>query len=283
MRTGVKETGVLDGDVRFCLVLPREALSVPVMRRVLGGTLLGFGADEDCVADILLAASEACTNVLKHGGGSGEYEVSASVGKNACLLEIADGAPSRGPRAGRHPDARRLRAASRPITRVRAKANAISSGTAAVIVNGNGHVPARDDASAGARSAKDVAGEGVAGEGVAAEVVAGEDAAAGDAVTAALLAEATPAGPEATTKTADAVPAGDAAAATGEPDIASLSESGRGLTIMRACMDDLTMRGTRGRGTVVSMRKQITWAPAVNGRHASPPGTRPARELRDTG
>ena len=56
------------------------------MRRVLGGTLLGFGADEECVADILLAATEACTNVLKHDPRSGEYEVSASVGKNDCFL-----------------------------------------------------------------------------------------------------------------------------------------------------------------------------------------------------
>jgi anti-sigma regulatory factor (Ser/Thr protein kinase) len=263
VRAGVKEAGVLDGDVRFCLVLPREALSVPVMRRVLGGTLLGFGADEDCVADILLAASEACTNVLKHGGGSGEYEVSASVGKNACLLEIADGAPSRGPRAVRHPDARRLRAASRPITRVRARANAISGGTTAVTVNGNGH--------------------GAASDYVPAEAQPAEDVAAGDAVTAAELAEVASPEAETETKTAGAVPAGDVVAAADEPDVSSLSESGRGLTIMRACMDDLTMRGTRGRGTVVSMRKQITWARAVNGRHASPPGTRPARGLRDAG
>ncbi len=70
------------------------------MRRVLGGTLLGFGADEDCVADLLLAATEACTNVLKHDARSGEYEVSASVGKDDCLLEIANGSLAGGTRAG---------------------------------------------------------------------------------------------------------------------------------------------------------------------------------------
>lgn len=244
MRTGVKDAGVLDGGVRFCLVLPREALSVPVMRRVLGGTLLGFGADEDCVADILLAASEACTNVLQHGGRSGEYEVSASVGRNACLLEIADGTSSRGARPGRHPDARRLRVAGKPITWVRARASGVPGGnggaaaSGTVTVDGNGHTPDTGDAPTDE------------------EVTVIED------VTGAAVTEDTD---------------------PGEPDIGALQESGRGLTIMRACMDDLSLRGTRGRGTVVSMRKQITWAPAVTGRHAGSNGHRPAAGLRDAG
>jgi serine/threonine-protein kinase RsbW len=57
-------------DVKFCLVFPREALSVPVMRRVLGDTLRRLGAaDEDGIADLLLAVTEACTNVIRHGRG----------------------------------------------------------------------------------------------------------------------------------------------------------------------------------------------------------------------
>ena len=55
-------------DVKFCLVFPCEALSVPVMRRVLGDTLRGLGVDEESVYDILLAVTEACTNVSRHGG-----------------------------------------------------------------------------------------------------------------------------------------------------------------------------------------------------------------------
>jgi hypothetical protein len=72
-----------------------------------------------------------------------------------------------------------------------------------------------------------------------------------------------------------------------DQDLAQVSESGRGLTIMRACVDDLTLRGTAARGTVVSMRKQITWAPVVNGRHAggqnSPNGTQDTAALRKAG
>jgi hypothetical protein len=54
-----------------------------------------------------------------------------------------------------------------------------------------------------------------------------------------------------------------------DSDIPQIRESGRGLTIMRACVDDLTLRGTPDRGTVVSMRKQINWAPTGHGRHAN--------------
>ena len=56
---------------------------------------------------------------------------------------------------------------------------------------------------------------------------------------------------------------------------------------MRACVDDLTLRGTAARGTVVSMRKQITWAPAAVGWHAgdpgSPNGTQDTAALRKAG
>ena len=206
MRTGVNDVEALDGDVRFCLVLPCEALSVPVMRRVLGGTLLGFGADEECVADILLAATEACTNVLKHDPRCSEYEVSASVGKNDCFLEIANASPANG---------------TKPVRRLN-------------VQSFRGGLRLRPWRSA-----------------------------------------------------ARAEPERPLAHVGPERDLSQVPESGRGLTIMRACVDDLTLRGTAARGTVVSMRKQMTWAPPVNGRHAggqsSPNGTRHTAALRRAG
>jgi anti-sigma regulatory factor (Ser/Thr protein kinase) len=42
--------------------------------------------------------------------------------------------------------------------------------------------------------------------------------------------------------------------------VASLAESGRGLDVMRACVDDFTLRSRPGRGTVVTLRKRIAWA-----------------------
>jgi serine/threonine-protein kinase RsbW len=72
-------------------VFERELLSVPVMRRVLGDTLLGIGLNEESVADILLAATEACTNVILHAGQSAPaYLVAATVDDAACRVEVTD-------------------------------------------------------------------------------------------------------------------------------------------------------------------------------------------------
>ncbi|MEW2353204.1 ATP-binding protein [Spirillospora sp. NPDC029432] len=82
--------------MKFSLALPREALSIPVIRRVLGDALRALGVSEDCVGDILVAASEACTNVIQHARASGDFEVTGSVDDGACRLRIEDG--GRGPR-----------------------------------------------------------------------------------------------------------------------------------------------------------------------------------------
>jgi serine/threonine-protein kinase RsbW len=81
-------------------VFEREMLSVPVMRRVLGDTLRGVGVNEDTVSDILLAATEACTNVVLHAGQSAPaYTVAATVDRRGCRVEVADaGSGCRTPR-----------------------------------------------------------------------------------------------------------------------------------------------------------------------------------------
>jgi serine/threonine-protein kinase RsbW len=77
-------------DLKLSLALPHEALSVPVIRRVLGDALRGLGVNEDCVADILVATSEACTNVIQHALTGGDYEVIGSVDDDLCVLKIMD-------------------------------------------------------------------------------------------------------------------------------------------------------------------------------------------------
>lgn len=91
MRSRAVDSGELAADVQFCLVLPRESLSVPVMRRVLGDTLSRLGVDQSSVDDLLLAVTEACTNVLLHAGPGRQYELVAHVNSMQCLLEVLDG------------------------------------------------------------------------------------------------------------------------------------------------------------------------------------------------
>ncbi|MGH3266333.1 MAG: ATP-binding protein, partial [Trebonia sp.] len=54
-------------------------------------TLRGIGVNEESVADILLAATEACTNVVLHAGQSAPaYTVAAAVNDAACRVEVTD-------------------------------------------------------------------------------------------------------------------------------------------------------------------------------------------------
>ena len=142
-------------DVKFCLMFRCESLSVPVMRRVLGDTLRGLGVDEESVYDLLLAATEACTNVLQHGGREvRQYTVVTSLGAVGCQVEVADegvGTALRRTKRGRRP-------------------------------------------------------------------------------------------------------------AEQEAPIARLLESGRGLAVMRACVDNVSLDTSPGRGTVVTLRKHIRWS-----------------------
>jgi serine/threonine-protein kinase RsbW len=142
-------------DVKFCLVFRCETISVPVMRRVLGDTLRGLGVDEESVSDILLAATEACTNVLTHGGRQiRDYAVVTSLGAVGCQVEVADDGvglgPGDGPRDAAEPDPQQI-------------------------------------------------------------------------------------------------------------PLSQLPESGRGLAVMRACVDTVTLDSLPGRGTVVTLRKRISW------------------------
>jgi serine/threonine-protein kinase RsbW len=152
--------------VRFCLVFERELLSVPVMRQVLGDTLRGIGVSEGSVDDILLAATEACTNVVLHAGQStSAYTVAATVDSVACRVEVTDagqGCPQLG--RGR---IRRGAASRRELDR--------------------------------------------------------------------------------------------GAAGNGAGDHENLAESGRGFAIMRACVDEVTLRSAPGQGTRVVLDKRIHW------------------------
>lgn len=177
MRTRTSRFSGPARDVQFSLAFPRESLTIPFMRHVLGDALSRLGVEEGCVSDLLLAVTEACANVLRHAGPGRRYEVVVRVGRNRCLLQVLDDGPGFGPAFA----APRLRRRGQPRGQFRRPPVRASS------------LLRRWDRRA--------------------------------AVT----------------------------------DVASLPESGRGLEIMRACVDDVSLRTERGRGTVVSLRKRIEW------------------------
>jgi serine/threonine-protein kinase RsbW len=200
MRTRVTAAAESAADVRFCLVFPRDAISVPVMRHVLGDTLRQLGLREDSVSDLLVAVTEACTNVLQHSGSGRGYEVIAIVGKNRCVLEVVDN--------GRGFDPMWLparRAAMRSVSRLRHRRGPSSAPSQYARP-----APAPPNARAGPAPFP-------AGSGPLSRVRRGAQQRA----------------------------------------IARLPESGRGLSVMRAFVDDVTLQSRPGRGTIVWLAKRI--------------------------
>jgi len=211
MRSRALRSGESAADVEFCLVLPRESLSVPVMRRVLGDTLTRLGVDQSSINDLLLAVTEACTNVLLHAGPGHRYELVAHVSSTRCLLEVVDSGRGFDPAMiSRRHRGIRIPPSVRPVPRLRRH----RSGAASTAPTSPNILRSRI-----ARSRR--------------------------------LAR--------------------------ERAINELPESGRGLAIMRACVDDVTMQSSPGEGTVVSLRKRIAW------RGDAPLTLGPAAQLRDAG
>ncbi|GAA3536100.1 hypothetical protein GCM10022419_014790 [Nonomuraea rosea] len=87
-------------DIEFSLALPRDAIGIPMVRRVLGDAMRSLNVSEACIADMLLAVSEACSNAVRHGGPANRYEVTAAIGFGHCDVRVADngdGPPSMPP------------------------------------------------------------------------------------------------------------------------------------------------------------------------------------------
>ncbi len=77
-------------EIKLTLALPRDQLSVPVVRRVLTGAMTTLGVQREVVDDILLALTEAVTNVLDHADDADAYEVSVGIDGDSCVLEVID-------------------------------------------------------------------------------------------------------------------------------------------------------------------------------------------------
>ncbi len=77
-------------EIKLTLALPRDEVSVPVVRQLLRSSMEVLGVDRDVTYDIELALTEACTNVLDHVTEGEEYEVSAGIDGDQCVIEVVD-------------------------------------------------------------------------------------------------------------------------------------------------------------------------------------------------
>ena len=72
------------------LNLPREVDSVPAVRRLLRCALGILRVDNQAGADLEIALTEACANVVKHAGGIESFEVRLDVGPDRCSIDVVD-------------------------------------------------------------------------------------------------------------------------------------------------------------------------------------------------
>jgi serine/threonine-protein kinase RsbW len=72
------------------LNLPREAGSVPAVRRLLRTALAILRVDRESGDDLEIALTEACANVVKHADGAAKFEVQLDVDDRRCAIEVLD-------------------------------------------------------------------------------------------------------------------------------------------------------------------------------------------------
>ncbi len=72
------------------LSLPREVDSVPAVRRLLRCALSTLRVDGQAGADLEIALTEACANVVKHADGAEGFEVRLDVGEDHCSIDVVD-------------------------------------------------------------------------------------------------------------------------------------------------------------------------------------------------
>ncbi len=72
------------------VALPRESVSVPVVRRLAAQALRAFGVLDEDVDDVQLAITEACANVIDHAGATDTYDVKIELSADRCAITVVD-------------------------------------------------------------------------------------------------------------------------------------------------------------------------------------------------
>jgi serine/threonine-protein kinase RsbW len=76
--------------LRLALHLPRDAATVPVVRRLLDQALHTLGVDPSCCDDISLILTEACANVIEHALEIDDYEITIDVSGVRCVIHVVN-------------------------------------------------------------------------------------------------------------------------------------------------------------------------------------------------
>jgi serine/threonine-protein kinase RsbW len=90
-------------QVSVRLELPRDEMTIPVIRRLCGQSLRVVGVRRAVIEDVELALTEACANVLRHAEVGSNYEVTVGFDEERAFIEVADRGPGFDPQAVNEP------------------------------------------------------------------------------------------------------------------------------------------------------------------------------------
>lgn len=91
-------------EIALRLALPRDELSIPVVRRILDRSMEVLGVEADDRSDITLAITECVTNVLNHARAGENYEVGCAINDDGCHIRVVDHGSGFDPSAVAPPD-----------------------------------------------------------------------------------------------------------------------------------------------------------------------------------
>jgi serine/threonine-protein kinase RsbW len=75
--------------IEFTVRLPVDSQSVPFVRGLCRKALEHLDVGKGTVEEIALALTEACANVVRHGGGA-DYEVAVRIDDETCRISVWD-------------------------------------------------------------------------------------------------------------------------------------------------------------------------------------------------
>jgi anti-sigma regulatory factor (Ser/Thr protein kinase) len=76
--------------IEFTVRLPVDSHSVPFARGLCRKALEHLRVPDERVAEIVLALTEACANVVQHAGQQSDYEVAVHIEDDVCRISVWD-------------------------------------------------------------------------------------------------------------------------------------------------------------------------------------------------
>ncbi len=80
-------------EIHLRLSLPRDEVSIPVVRRLCAQAMATLGVEPEVIDDVQLALSEACANVLRHTADGVDYDVAVGFDDQKAWLDVHDRGP----------------------------------------------------------------------------------------------------------------------------------------------------------------------------------------------